>query len=423
MAFHAWSFALCLAVAVSVREESMHTMDLLLESDEYLDEEMKLVPAKISKAIRRTLRLSKEATEKAEKKKSTMTAEKEEQEKKAAEAEKKSDESDKAADEASKKREDAEEKVREANKAMETQNEAQSAWKAANTKLQALEKKYKEEDNAYKVLSAKVKKEVGALIDQKNKANIALQALAKQKSDEAAAVEKLKSDVTAKGGIAMEASEKAEAATEAMEEAEKKATESKLAAEEAQAELVEAKAKAEAAEQKFLDAKGSLEKTLQVASLVEVRESVQAFYDAIDKSTKSMEKEYEATEGQQDAKPAHELLRSDPNVKAALVSYNEMVLTFRRLHVKSKDFYTFVADSVGEIHENAEAALQLQCDPTEELERAAKKSKDKTDFFQKCGSGVWKDLKLEQQRFPHLEKGAIRADTVVKEEPKAEESA
>eukprot|EP00913_Durusdinium_trenchii_P026412 g24781.t1 len=119
MAFHAWSFALCLAVAVSVREESMHTMDLLLESDEYLDEEC-------------------------------------------TSAEKKSDESDKAADEASKKRQDAEEKVREANKAMETQNEAQSAWKAANTKLQAsaLEKKYKEEDNAYKVLSAKVKKEM-----------------------------------------------------------------------------------------------------------------------------------------------------------------------------------------------------------------------------------------------------------------------
>eukprot|EP00913_Durusdinium_trenchii_P008666 g8139.t1 len=250
-----------------------------------------------------------------------------------------------------------------------------------------------------------------------------LQALAKQKSDEAAAVEKLKSDVTAKGGIAMEASEKAEAATEAMEEAEPWTTESKLAAEEAQAELVEAKA--EAAEQKFLDAKGSLEKTLQVASLVEVRESVQAFYDAIDKSTKSMEKEYEATEGQQDAKPAHE-----PG-------------TAERFTAVVVDFYTFVADSVGEIHENAEAALQLQCDPTEEpqttphnpprepmqravffggeLERAAKKSKDKTDFFQKCGSGVWKDLKLEQQRFPHLEKGAIRADTVVKEEPKAEE--
>lgn len=99
----------------------------------------------------------------------------------------------------------------------------------------------------------------------------------------------------------------------------------------------------------------------------------------------------EASEGKADAKPAHAMMRTDADVKAALVSYNEMVLTFRRLFVKSKDFYALVQDSVEEIHKNADAAIKLMCDPAEELERAAKAKNDYKEWKQHCGSGVWKD--------------------------------
>jgi len=402
------------AAVAAVREESKIALDL--ESDEYLDEEMKLVPARISKAIRRTMRLSKEATAKAEAKKQNMTAEKEAAEKKAAEAGQRSDDSDAAAKAAATKRKSAEEKMKAASKAMESNNEAQTAWKAATAKLEEMETKYKDQEDQYEKLSEKVKKEIAALLNEKLKAAKALQAAEEEKMKQSNVAEKLKAEATAKGGIATDAMEKAEQAQEEVLEAEKNAAKLKTAAEEAQAEYLEANAKAERSEQLFLDAKSDLDRKTEVAALIkDVREGVQGFYDAMDKSSKSMEKIYDESEGKADAKPAHEVMRTNPDVKAALVAYNEMVLTFRRLHVTSKDFYTYVADSLPEIHDNAEAAIQLQCDPTEELERKAKETKNMDEWRQKCGSAVWKDLKLEQQRFPHLANKQVNPETVVKE--------
>mmetsp|Transcript_128942 Transcript_128942/g.181887 ORF Transcript_128942/g.181887 Transcript_128942/m.181887 type:complete len:126 (+) Transcript_128942:908-1285(+) len=100
--------------------------------------------------------------------------------------------------------------------------------------------------------------------------------------------------------------------------------------------------------------------------------------------------------GADGAKPAHELVREDPNVKASMEGYNEMVIAFRRLHSFNKEFYDFMAGSIQEIHENANAAYALQCDPTEELEMEGKEI-----YQQKCGRGMWKDLKLERFSFPH----------------------
>ncbi|CAE7528427.1 aspS1 [Symbiodinium sp. KB8] len=55
-----------------------------------------------------------------------------------------------------------------------------------------------------------------------------------------------------------------------------------------------------------------------------------------------------------------------------------------------------MAGSIQEIHENANAAYALQCDPTEELEMSSKET-----YQQQCGRGMWKDLKLERFSFPH----------------------
>eukprot|EP00438_Fugacium_kawagutii_P032749 Skav208155 [mRNA] locus=scaffold2891:65139:70098:+ [translate_table: standard] len=153
--------------------------------------------------------------------------------------------------------------------------------------------------------------------------------------------EKLKSEATAKGGIAMDAMEAAESAQEEVEAAapgtyEKAATDAKTAAEEAQSELIEANAKAEASEQhlgpqrwrKFLDAKSDLDRKAEVAALVKdgpcqapemfsIASRCLRIAMAVTTGGR-MEKIYDESEGKPDAQPAHEHMRTNPDVKAAL---------------------------------------------------------------------------------------------------------
>eukprot|EP00439_Symbiodinium_sp_Y106_P020300 s8168_g2.t1 len=64
--------------------------------------------------------------------------------------------------------------------------------------------------------------------------------------------------------------------------------------------------------------------------------------------------------------------------------YNEMVIAFRRLHSFNKEFYDFMAGSIQEIHENANAAYALQCDPTEDSKWKARKSTSRS-VAEACG--------------------------------------
>jgi len=68
--------------------------------------------------------------------------------------------------------------------------------------------------------------------------------------------------------------------------------------------------------------------------------------------------------------------------------------------MKSKDMYMFVAGSIPEIRENAEAALILQCDPDGILEEEARRSGNITSLADKCGPGLWRALGIERENFP-----------------------
>lgn len=407
-----------MAAAAAVREESKLSVDL--STDEYMEEEldMKLVPARISKAIRRTMRLSKEAIEKAAEKEANMTAQKEAAAAKKAEAEQKSLESEQAMAEANKKRENADKEKQAKLEAMEALNAHAEKFKEGNAKLKELTAKLDELTKKKEETYEKLTKEMQAIAEKKlavfNEVEDAKSAIMIQAEN----VNKLKDELASKGRGYNEAVDSADAAQEELVEAEKMEADAEEAANNAQKELEEANIGVEHANKTFILAKKEKERKVAVAKKIkDVRDSVQTFYDAMDKSSKSMEKLYEESEGKPEAKPAHENLRTNPDVKEALIAYNEMVLMFRDLRVTSKDFYTYVADSVGEIQQNAEASIQLQCDPTEELERKAKETKDLNEWHQKCGKGVWKDLEMEQQRFPHLEKNKVKEDTVVNESP------
>ncbi|CAJ1331653.1 unnamed protein product, partial [Effrenium voratum] len=135
---------------------------------------MKLVPAKISKAIRRAQRLSQEAMLQAEAKKANLTAAKQEAETKAAEALQQSEASTTASEEARKKREAAEAQQNEADKALESDNAAQAAWKTSNAKLDEMETRYNDEEGKYRELAERVKREVQRLMNEKLQAAKAL---------------------------------------------------------------------------------------------------------------------------------------------------------------------------------------------------------------------------------------------------------
>ena len=85
--------------------------------------------------------------------------------------------------------------------------------------------------------------------------------------------------------------------------------------------------------------------------------------DITDRMTKSMEASLEKLP---EGKHAWDLMREDQNVKESMVSYNLMVEEFRRLFYENKEVYTEVAESTAQIHENAQAAWLLQCDPEED---------------------------------------------------------
>eukprot|EP00434_Breviolum_minutum_P024154 symbB.v1.2.021323.t1/scaffold1838.1/size108694/3 len=433
--FRCWSLVLLMAAAAAVREESKLSVDL--STDEYMEEEldMKLVPARISKAIRRTMRLSKEAIEKAAEKEANMTAQKEAAAAKKAEAQQKSLESEQAMAEANKKREDADKKQNAALEAIggkeaaaKTFNEGAAELKGLTDKVDEMSKQHKKLvddiskegcfDAGCQLLNAHFVQEMQALAEKKLLSFEGLEAAKSAKMIQQTKVNELEKELGSKASDLQEAIESAEAAKVEVIEAEKLEAAAEEAANDAQEEFENANVRLEHANKTFILAKKEKDRKVAVAKLIkEVRDSVQTFYDAMDKSSKSMEKLYEESEGKPDAKPAHENLRTNPDVKEALIAYNEMVLSFRDLHVTSKDFYTYVADSVGEIQQNAEASIQLQCDPTEELERKAKETKDLDEWHKNCGKGVWKDLKLQQQRFPHLEKNKVKEDTVVNESP------
>lgn len=157
--------------------------------------------------------------------------------------------------------------------------------------------------------------------------------------------------------------------------------------------------------------------------VLELRNSVQSYYDSTDLMTKSMEASLAKLTGgeEESTKKPWDLMREDENVKKSMVSYNLMVGQFCRLFFENKDIYTLVAESTREIHENAQAAWLLQCDPEEELEEEWKKSGSVEKLNEHCGVGLWKHLGVERQNFPTKGETVPASETPV-EEPKPAES-
>eukprot|EP00435_Cladocopium_sp_Y103_P056238 s84_g18.t3 len=259
-----------------------------------------------------------------------------------------------------------------------------------------LEKKYNE-------LAKKVEEEIKRLMQEKMQGNLKLAEMRKKKVLKGEEVEKLATETAAAGGIARSAQEAAEKADAKFKEAEKKCETQKSLAEKAAAHATMAQAEYGQAKDEASNAELEVQNRMATKTQVlELRNSVQSYYDATDLMTKSMEASLAKLTGgeEESTKKPWDLMREDENVKKSMVSYNLMVGQFRRLFFENKDIYTLVAESTKEIHENAQAAWLLQCDPEEELEEEWKKTGSVEKLNEHCGVGLWKQLGVERQNFP-----------------------
>lgn len=393
------SLLLALGVVTAVREDI--TANLQAEAEEEL--EMKLVPAKISKAIRKSMRLTSEAMKVAEELKANATLMAGKAEKKASEAEQELQKANKMKDELEIGAKKLEEIKEDAQKKMESGKEAQAAWKKEKDALTALEKEYEAEEKKYNELAKKVEEEIKRLMQEKMQGNLKLAEMRKKKVLKGEEVEKLATETAAAGGIARSAQEAAEKADAKFKEAEKKCETQKSLAEKAAAHATMAQAEYGQAKDEASNAELEVQNRMATKTQVlELRNSVQSYYDATDLMTKSMEASLAKLTGgeEESTKKPWDLMREDENVKKSMVSYNLMVGQFRRLFFENKDIYTLVAESTKEIHENAQAAWLLQCDPEEELEEEWKKTGSVEKLNEHCGVGLWKQLGVERQNFP-----------------------
>lgn len=348
------------------------------------------------KQILRKLRYSADAMKVAEEKKDNATNASAAATEKAEEAERQKDAAEKMLKELEQGKDQLEKMRVAAAKAAENDKQEQAAWRAAEKDLEQKVKAVADEEEEIQKIQAEMRKLADRLMDHKTaKAEKEI-----DKNEQEVKVQKAAADATAAGGIKRAAMEAQQKAAAAYEDAEKHCREQETRAEAAEKDSKEAQADADFARHLQDEAETDLQNKLATKELVvELRESVQAYYDEVDAMTKSMEARIAENEASGSPKKAHELMTEDEHVKQSMIIYNKMVLVFNRLFHEEKQFFEMVNESNKEISENAQAAILLQCDPTEDLEIAARESGNLADLDEKCGTGLWDKLDLERQQF------------------------
>ncbi|CAE7267519.1 yojK [Symbiodinium pilosum] len=255
------------------------------------------------------------------------------------------------------------------------------------------------EEGLYADLQKRVQKEIARLTDQQLAADKRLRELQAAKDKKQEQVDKLREDAVERGSIARNASEEADVVQANLAEAEGLVNKHRRLAEASEKAFLQAKMDVDHAERQCLDSEHEVaEKNELKLRVLAARNALQNFYDSMDNLSRSLEPKIVDPEVK-----AYELLRKDPLAVGAMQSYNDVTSSFRRLFVKSKETYSIVVGSIPEIQSNAEAALRLLCDPFELLEEEARRTGNFNLFDEKCGTGLWVDLKMERSSFPNLE--------------------
>ncbi|CAJ1415812.1 unnamed protein product [Effrenium voratum] len=368
--------------------------------------EVHMVPALISRALRVALRQSAETLQRADALQANASAVRQEAEARRERSKLRSQQTDEAMARALRKEKTLLSKQQEVNKLMATHDKSQDQWRRSAAELEELQENLTKEGGLYEDLKKRVEQEIAKLTDMQQAAYKRLGDLQDAVEKKQDGVQLLREEAESHGTVARNASRAADTVQANLAEARESINKHKALAEEAEQAFFHAKMRVDAAERMVDDSRREVARAGDVrANVLAVRNSLQSFYESMDKLTRSMEANIVAKPG---SKP-YQLMREDPNTKTAFLGYNNMTTAFRRLYLKSKDLYMFVAGSIPEIEENAEAAIILQCDPDGMLEEEARREGNISSFNARCGPGLWHDLQVERQSFP-LDGDAERLD-------------
>lgn len=359
---------------------------------------VELVPALLSRAVRVAMKESRTAVARAESLEAAASAMRKEAMQKQETAKKRSQEIDDLLNQTQQKEQRLLAQQKEVSTLMASHNESQEKWRTENEELEKMQENLTEENRLYEELKKNVEQEIANLTDKQHQAYQRLGELQDALNEKQEDVLQLREEAENHGHIARNASRAADDVQANLVEAQDLWNKQKISAEEAEQDFLHAKMHADAAERTHMDSAREVAKAVAVKDLVlAARNALQRYYDLTDKLTNSMEERLSEDVA---GKAAWEVLREDPNAKLAALGYNEMTAAFRRLYMKSKDMYMFVAGSIPEIRENAEAAMILQCDPDGILEEEARRSGNITSLAEKCGPGLWRALGIERENFP-----------------------
>jgi len=361
--------------------------------------EGRMVPSVVNNALREVLRQSQNAAQQAQQVKAKATAFREVARQRELEAKNKTQETEEMLEQLTSQKQMLVAKQRQVNLLMSTKNESQEAWRVESMELANMQANLTREEGEYAELQKRVQKEIARLTDQQLAADKRLRELQAAYEKKQEKVDRLREEAVSRGGIARNASQEADVVQANLAEAEGLVTKHRRLAEASEKVFLQAKMDLDHAERLCLDSEHEVaEKHELKLRVLAARDSLQAFYNSMDNLTLLLEAKVMDPETH-----AHELLRAEPQTAAALRAYNDMTASFRRLFVKSKETYEVVAGSIPEIESNAEAAFKLLCDPFEAIEEEALRTANGTYFDEKCGSGLWRYLKVERSAFPNLD--------------------
>ncbi|CAK9090572.1 Centrosomal protein of 76 kDa [Durusdinium trenchii] len=360
-----------------------------------------VVPALVSRAMRVVMRDSREAVLAAEALQKNASAKREEARQKQEAAHNKSQEMGELVAKTQEKEQRLLAKQQEVSELMTTENESQQEWRTKNSELEQMQQNLTNESGSYAELKKQIEQEIVDLTNKQRQAYERLGHLQNAVDEKQAEVLQLREAAESHGSIARKASLAADEVEADLAQVRELWGKQQISAEAAEQDFLHAKMDADAAERAQIDATREMARLSDVKKLVvAARNSVQSLYLTVDDLTRSVEKRFsENTTG----RAAWQIFREDPNTRSMALSYNAVTAAFRRLYIKSKDMYMFMAGSVDEIHENTQAAVMMLCDPDGSLEEESRSAGNFTSYSEKCGQGLWKFLGIERQSFPGKE--------------------
>eukprot|EP00931_Biecheleriopsis_adriatica_P078862 TRINITY_DN5227_c0_g1_i1.p1 TRINITY_DN5227_c0_g1~~TRINITY_DN5227_c0_g1_i1.p1 ORF type:complete len:388 (+),score=105.89 TRINITY_DN5227_c0_g1_i1:88-1251(+) len=265
-------------------------------------------------------------------------------------------------------------------------------WDAAVDIKSKLEAELTDATERFVKREADIDKEMAKLANEKAELQNAKAALEAKVLGAREAAEQLRRQAVAAGDIKVDKLKAMEQTDKALKDAERDLAEQTQAAQEASAAAENAREGAASAKIQLDKATLEAQRRKQtLTKLMELKKTINRFYYNVDMLTDAMD--MLDTEDDNAVKP-YDIITTIPEVRPVLVSFNEVALAYANFQNDDAEVFEAIKASIPEIKRNAKEAIHTACDPSNELQHKMQ------ELNRKCGSGMYKKLKLDLVKMP-----------------------